>query len=342
VNRDRTLAAIAVALLVGAALLAVLAPGALADRSDTSVRPSYLDLREPRVAAGTVGGETAELSLDLRVEHRGGPAENVTVEVQAVSTDTGLVGTTVRKRLGRLPARTRTHEVRTRVNVSVPRENGYRLFIRVYENGSRAASGATEVSGVDSLTPDYADTPIEFHRFGPEEASPPVIRYSIEGSENNRTTLETQTYLTNRGDGAAGGLELVVTARQVESNVVAARERVTIDDIGPGRTATPTVTLDVPSEYNYYLDGLLLRDGVIVGTATSAATLDPTRPVPENETTEDVEFDTGEFADTPEREEEREAGRPEPTNIATGPGFGVAVAVLALLTIAIAALRRNP
>lgn len=333
-NREATLVAIGLVVVVSAALLAVLAPGAVADRSDGDLRPSHLDLREPRVAAGQVGGETAELVLDVRMDHRGGDAENVSVEVQAVDTETGLVETTVRRNLGTISG---DREVRTRMNVSVPREGGYRLFTRVYENGSRVATGATRVSGVDSLTPEYATTPIQFHRFGSGERGLPVISYAIEEASNNRTTLRTQTYLTNRGDEAAGGLELEVMARQVESNVVADRERVAIGEIGPGRTATPTVTLAVPSGYNYYLDGILLRDGVIVGTATSGAMLDPTRPAPKNETTEAVEFDAGEFESTPEPQPRETPG---PT-AASGPGFGVALALVALVGAALLAARRN-
>lgn len=336
-NREASLGVLALLVLAGAALLALAVPGALAERSDQSLRPSHLDLREPGVAAGHVGGETVELVLDVRMDHRGGPAENVTVEVQAVDAETGLVATTVRERLGRVAG---DREVRTLPNLSVPREGGYRLSVRVYENGSRVATGATSVRGVDSLTPDYAATPVEFHRFGSSESSPPVISYAIESAGPDRTSLRTQTYLTNRGDAVAGGLELVVLARQVESNVVADRQRVAVDDVGPGRTVTPSVTLDVPSGYNYYLDGILLRDGVIVGTATAGATLDPTRPVPRNATTEEVEFDAGEFESTPEAPAR---DTPAPTLAGSeGPGFGVAVAALALIAVALAATRRNP
>jgi len=336
VNREATLAAIGLFVVVSAALLAVLVPGAVADRSDEDLRPSHLELREPRVAAGRVGGETAELVLEVRMNHRGGDAENVSVEVQAVDAETRLVETTIRRNLGTISGE---REVRTLMNVSVPREGGYRLFTRVYENGSRVATGATRVSGVDSLTPEYAVTPIQFHRFDSGERSPPVISYAIEEANDNRTTLRTQTYLTNRGDEAAAGLELEVMARQVESNVVADRERVQVGEIGAGRTATPTVTLAVPSGYNYYLDGILLRDGVIVGTATSGAMLDPTRPVPKNQTTEDVDFDAGEFEST-----ESPPVRDTPMGTADsvqGPGFGVVVAVLALLGVALVAARRK-
>ncbi|QLH80033.1 PGF-CTERM sorting domain-containing protein [Halosimplex rubrum] len=327
---------LALALVVGAAGLALAAPNALAERTDENVRPSVLSLQDPRVAAGEVGGERAELSLDVRMEHRGGPADNVTVEIQAVDTDTGLVATTVRKDLGTIDG---NREVRTRVNVTVDRQGGYRLYIRVYEDGRRVETGSTEVSGVDSLTPDYADTSVGFHRFGDSPTSIPVITYDIAEEADNRTTLRTGTYLTNRGDESAGGLRLVVVARQVESNVIADRATVEIDEIGPGQTVTEAADLTVPSNYNYYLDGMLFRDGVVVESATASAKLDPSRPVPENTTREEVDFRAGDF----ERGDGGGAGAtPMPTDAgASGPGFGGAGALAALLALAALATRRN-
>ena len=336
-NRERTLAVLAAAVIVGSVAIAALAPGALADRSDESVRESYLSLQDPRVATGQIGGETAELSLDLRLDHRGGPARNVSVEVQAIDAETSLVSTTVRKNLGNV---TGDREIRTHVNVTVERQGGYRLNVRVYEDGERIATGLTEVNGVGSLTPDYADTPIEFHRFESAGGDLPVISFSRGPIQNDTITLQTQTWLTNRGDESTGGLELVVRARQVESNLVADRQTVEIGEVGPGQTATPTVELDVPLDYNYYLDGFLMRDGVLVASTTSGAMLDPSRPVPENTTREDVEFDAGDFtASTPTPGAER---TPAATVTAQGPGFGTVVTVLAILGVAVAAHRRRP
>jgi PGF-CTERM protein len=340
VNREQLLGAVALLLVVSAAGIALLVPGAVAERADDDVRPSRLSLQEPRVAAGAVGGERADLSLDIRMDHRGGPAENVTVEVQAVDTDTGLVATTVRKGLGTLRGE---GEVRTRMNVSVDRQGGYDVRIRVYEDGKRIETGRTTIRGVDSLTPDYAETSVRFHRFGTGTGSLPVITYEIAGKSDNRTALRTSTYFTNRGDESTGGLELRVLARQVESNVVADRATVEIDDIGPGRTVTETAELTVPSNYNYYLDGILLKDGVVVGSVTAPAKLDPSRPVPENKTREEVEFRAGDFEQdaAEDREPRPEADTPMPTASSSGPGFGAVGALAALVALAALAARRN-
>lgn len=332
------LGGLAVALVVVAGGLALAAPGALAERTDEDVRPSRLTLQEPRVGAGTVGGEQAELSLDVRMDHRGGPARNVTVEVQAIDTETGLVATTVRKDLGTLRGE---REIRTRLNITVDRQGGYRVRIRVYEDGERVETGTTQIRGVDSLTPDYAETSVDFHRFGTGQGTLPVITYEIAQERDNRTTLRTGTYLTNRGDEATGGLELVVLARQVESNVIADRQSVQIDDIGPGQTVTENADLTVPSNYNYYLDGILLKDGVIVGTATAPAKLDPTRPAPKNETREDVDFQAGDFEATPEPGRDRDEETPMATASGGGPGFGAVGALVAMVAIAALAARRQ-
>lgn len=337
-KRELTLAALALLVAVATVALVLLVPGALADRTD-DVRSTQLDLRDPSVSVERVGGETADLSLDLRLAHRGGPAENVSVEVQAVDTETGLVTRTVRRDLGTIEGTSRSREVRTRVNVTVERDGGYRLVTRVYEDGSPTARRSVEVQGVGSLVPEYARTPVDFHRFEPGGADLPVISYSVRNVSADRAELDLSTYLTNRGEESAGGLDLTLIARQAESNVVADRTTVSVDGIEPGRTATPGATLTVPDSYNYHLDAILRRDGVIVSTASAPALLDPTRPVPENETREDVGFRAGDFERTDEPDDF--GNTPVRTDAAEGPGFGVAAALAALAAAAIALRRKR-
>ncbi len=40
----------------------------------------------------------------------------------------------------------------------------------------------------------------------------------------------------------------------------------------------------VPNDYNYYIDAVLLRDGVVIDTARGAANLNPTERLRENVT----------------------------------------------------------
>jgi PGF-CTERM protein len=220
-------------------------------------------------------------------------------------------------------------EVTARGNLTVEREGGYRIETVVYEDGRRRLTGTTEVRGVDTLTPAYAESTVRFHRF---DADLPSVQYHVEDVDDNRTTLTVSTYLTNGGDDAAGDLRLVVQARQADSNIVADEAEVDVGAIRPGRTETPTAELTVPTGYDYYLDAVLWKDGVIVGTARSAANLDPTETIDVNATRREVGLRVGEFE--PDEEPDEDAPAPERTptpSASSGPGFGVVAAVIALL-----------
>jgi hypothetical protein len=138
-------------------------------------------------------------------------------------------------------------------------------------------------------------------------------------------------YLTNGGDEPAGDLELQLIARQADSNIVADSARVGVGEVRPGRSATPSTELVVPDNYTYYLDAVLWKDGVIVGSTRAVADLNPRRQAGQNTT--EVDLDSGEFGadtdepraeDTPREEAEATAAE------ATGqPGFGVGVAAVA-------------
>jgi hypothetical protein len=118
--------------------------------------------------------------------------------------------------------------------------------------------------------------------------------------------------------------------RQAESNIVAARETLSVSDIAPGETVAPNTTVTVPAGYNYYLDAVLRKDGVIVDAARSAANLDPQERIEANTTVRDVGLRVEDFEQTGDRDQ------PQPTTDGPGssgggvPGFGPALAVVAL------------
>lgn len=333
-NYERTLLAAAVALLVVVAAAAVAVPDAVAER-DEDVRPSRLSLQDDvSVRTAEVTGETATLTLGVRLAHRGGDAENVSVELRAVDADTGLLVTTERVAVGTVSG---DREVAVASNLTVPREGSYRFEVAAYEDGRRVGSGATTVSGVGSLTPDYARTSVRFERFG--DSGIPSVSYSVANVSGDRVRLATRSHLTNTGDGSVGDLRLVVVARQAESNIVADRKTVDVGEIRPGRTAEVAVNLTVPDDYNYRLDAVLQRDGVVLGVTSATAELDPSRPLPENVSRERVDIDASDF--------EREEGTRAPERERTGtveeqaPGFTGVVAVVAVLAAALLLRRRS-
>ncbi len=332
-RREALLVGAATAVLALSAVLATLAPGAIA-RPQPDEPPGRVALSELNVQSGQVGGRTVDLHVDARIEHRGGPTENASLELRAVDLDTGFVAESRTLSVSRA---TGDRELSVAGNLSVERSGGYRIEALLFVDGERVASGHRRVEGVGTLQPEYARTPVEFHRF--ERAALPVVEFSISDADENRTRLDVTTYLTNAGDSPAGDLELVVKARQADSGIVADRRTVQVGSIAPGRTARPSATLAVPDGYNYYLDAVLWKDDVVVGTVREAATLDPTETVPVNETTREVGLDVGEF-------EQDGAGAgagaesPRRTSAGGQPGFGVGAAVIAVAAAALLLGRR--
>lgn len=316
---------------------AVAVPGVLEPPSE-DVRESHLDMRQPYVGASDINGETVTLSLSNRLEHRGGTAENVTVETRAIDTETGLVTATERQTLGDISG---DRDVPFTTNVTVERAGGYRIETEVYANQRRQTGHRGTVSNLAALVPPESQSAVGFHDFDNENTPLEAIAYRIERVRNNRTTLNVTTYLTNTGDDPAGGVELRVRARQADSNVIADAGTVQVGEIQPGRTATVSTELTVPDGYDYWLDGVLSSDGVIVATESSVADLDPTAELePDVERTE-TGFQSGDFAEEPEPEEREMAAEATEVSGGSGPGFTAVGALAALLAVIAIAARRN-
>jgi PGF-CTERM protein len=337
-NRETKLAG-AIALVVAVSVLAVaVVPGAIADTESEPIRTGHLSIQEVAIAPGPVSGGTATLQVDTRLAHTQGRSENVTVLVRAVHLESGLVETTSERTVEPISG---DREVSVRQNLSVERSGGYRVETVVYRDDERIAQGSKEVRGVGTLTPEYARTNVRFHWQGGNGLPP--VEYTVQNTADDRATLNVSTFLTNEGDAASEELRVVFTVRQADSNIVADRTSVGVGIIAPGRTATPSVELTVPDGYNYYLDAVLWKDGVIVGTARSVANLNPTETVTANETVREVGIEVGDFDG-----DQTSDGRNRRTTVEEGaaadggvPGFGAGVAVLALVGALLVGRRRS-
>lgn len=324
------------ALTLAAGAIAV--PGVIADAPE-NVRPSELRVQQPSVAATDVGGQTVTLSLSSRLEHRGGTAENVTVVVRAIDTRTGLVETTATQSLGTIDG---DRDVPYTTNLTVEREGGYRIETAVFADGRQAATHSGTVSNLDALVPESARSTVGFHEFDGENGMS-AINYRIDRVENNESTLNVTVDLTNTGDEAAGGVELRIRARQADSNVIADASTVQVGEIRPGRTRTVSTEITVPDGYDYWLDGILTADDVIVATESSVADLDPTETLQRNETRTETGFQSGDFVERTEEPDMagREPEREQQTVGSSGPGFTVGAALVALALAALVAVRRQ-
>jgi PGF-CTERM protein len=330
--RDRTLAAGAAGLVAVALLVAAVVPGVLADPTDEGpTRPGPVRIAETTIAPGTVSGETTVLHVQTRLDHRGNPTPNVSVRFRATDAESGFVAATETVAVGTLDE---AGETPVETNLTVEREGGYRVEATVFRDGERIGSGGKTVSGLEALTPAYARTSVGFTD---SEALPPVS-FSVGSVDGDRTTLDLAATLTNRGDAASDDLRVQVVLRQADSNIVAARSEATVGTIRPGRTETVDVQVTVPSEYNYYIDAVLWKDGVVVDTARSVANLDPTERISVNETEREVELRVEDFSESDD-ERPRPEGTEAPTVSTSAPGFGVGVAVAALLSLALFARR---
>ena len=346
-NREYVLAIAALMVVVGA-LSTLALTGAVSgpDESETDAAvqsDGAVSVTEITISADEIAGGTASLAVDTHLEHRGSPVENVTVVHRVTDTETGLVEDTTERAVD--PLEDESERV-VSSTVAVPRESSYEIETFVYRDGSRIESTSHTIEGVDALTPAYADTDLEFHRFGSGPlADVPAIEYAIESTTDERATLAVSSYLTNTGDDPESGLELEVKARQSESNIVADTATVDLSTVEPGTTASPTVDLEVAREYDYYLDAVLWRNGTIVETDRAVANLGP-GALALDETSDEGGLEVSDFAGgssadagataaEDDRTDEEDAA--EDSSEDGTPGFGVAAATVALLaTIAFA------
>ncbi|MFH5799810.1 PGF-CTERM sorting domain-containing protein [Haladaptatus sp. CMAA 1911] len=323
-KRERILAGGIALLVVVSLLAAAVIPGALAAGSREEKRPSGLRIEDVSIAPGHVSGGTATLAVETRLEHRGSVAENVSVLVRAVHSDSGLVETTTQSRV---PTIDGEREESVTQNLSVERRGDYRIETVVFSDGKRIAEGGTDVRGVGALRPDYARTGVDFHWNDGTSAFPP-IDYSIATVSDDRVSLDVSTYLTNEGDDPSEDVRIVFIARQADSNIVTDRTTVPVGTIDAGRTANPSATVTVPDGYNYYLDAVLWKDGVVIGTARSAANLDPSKTLSVNETESDVELSVSDFEGSNTKGSK---SKTTTANDAGQPGFTVVAGIVALL-----------
>lgn len=324
-----------VVLAVASLVVAAAVPGVLAEPRD---EPGHARLTDATVGTGEVAPETVTLSVTAFLQHHGGTSENLSVRVRAESLESGLHATT--SEVDVAPAEGDT-EVEVPVNVTVPRQGGVLIEVSLYRDGRRQGDVRREVRGVGDLKPPAAESSVRFHRFDRQVGNDtlPSVQTAVEDGGGDRVTLNVSAYLTNDGGAETGDLSLEFVLRQAESGVVADRTRVPLDEIRPQHTVAPSAIVTVPDGYNYYVDAILWKGGVIVDSARGVANLDPDESIRVNRSGEagglrvsDFERDDG-GAEAPRR------GGPSPTPVDT-PGLGVGVALAALAAAALLARRR--
>lgn len=331
----RTLLAVAAAVVVVSVVGVAAIPAAVSDPRATPDRAGTVDLADVAIAPGVVRGETVRLDLRSALRHRGPTTQNVTIRHRALDAESGLLVDETTVDVGSIDG---DRETGVNGSLTVERAGGYRLETVVYADGQRRDRRTTRVAGVSALEPSYAESSVGFAT----ETDWPTVAVRVAETTDATATLSVAVTVTNRGDEAAGGLDLRLLLRQADSNVIADEATTSVGSIRAGRTDTVTTRVVVPDGYNYYVDAALFNDDVLIDETQGVANLDPETTISANETVRDVSFETEAFA---ERDEEADAssqrqGSESETGDAT-PGFGVIVGVLALLGWSLLARRRR-
>jgi len=270
-STERKLVLAAVGILAVAAAVAV----GVTLTAEEPTTEGDVRIAETDIALGEVTGETVELNTVVRLGHRGGVTENVSVVVRATRSDTGLLGAEKRYDVGEIDG---DGETEVEIPVVVEREGDYEFSVVVYEGDERVTTGSKSVSGVGTVQPEYATSKLGFHSFPLQ----PAVEFSVSSVTGETVELRTVSFLTNEGDNREDA-SLVVKARQAGSGIVAAEEEVDVS-VAEGSTERPTADLTVPEGYDYYLDAILWQNDNIVATHRSAANLDPEERIEANET----------------------------------------------------------
>jgi PGF-CTERM protein len=331
-DRIETLAAGAGGVVVVALLVALLAPGALSG-PPAERNPGHVDIADATIQPQAVGGQTVGLRVNTTLRHRGNPTQNVSLRLRAIDANSGLLATTKTVGVGEL---TGERERTVPATLTVERAGGYRIETVVYQDGRRVDTGRKRVNGLQALVPAYARTPTQFV----EESTLPPLGVSVREATDAETTLDITALLTNRGAAQPDDVQVSVIVRQADSNLVADRAAADVGTIDPGQTAETSMTVSVPSEYNYYVDGVLTKDGVIVDTVRTAVNLDPSERIAVNETRQDVSLEVSDFERERRPTEDGERRDPPAASEDGTPGFGVPVAVLALVSGGLLARRQ--
>lgn len=332
-DRVQTIAAGAGAVVVVALLVALLAPGALSE-PPSERNPGHVDIADATIQPQAVGGQTVGLGVNTTLRHRGNPSPNVSLRLRAIDDESGLLETTKTVEVGEL---TGERERTVPATLTVERDGGYRIETVVYRDGRRVDTGRQRVSGLEALVPAYARTPIQFV----DETTLPPLGVSVRDATDARTTLDITALLTNRGATQPADVQASVIVRQADSNLVADRAAAEVGTIDPGQTAETEMTVSVPSNYNYYVDGVLKKDGVIVDTVRTAVNLDPSERIAVNETRQEVSLEVSDFERDRRPTEDAERMDSGADSESETPGFGVPVAVLAVITGGLLARRRT-
>ncbi len=287
-------------------------------------------IREVDVRPVEVTSNLIELNVTAYIYHIEGEAKNSTMLIRAINSNTGLHEAEISTPI---PESDRDKTVTASAKLKVDRDGSYDFRILLYDNGSIRESGSVGIKGLNALTPEAKLTGVTVNN----------IDFIATGASGGRASIRSDVYLENKWVAPSENMNMIVKARQAESNLLADKRSSETGVIAGEATAVKSVQLDVPDGYNYMMVVELWKGDVLVNTWEKALMLAPTKTVPKESQEKKMNIEVSKFV--------REGGAPVPAATMTiapeygqtqkkEPGFE-AIAAAAALIIVIALRRRS-
>ena len=329
-NSEKLLAAIVAVLLVVSIAIVLTNSDALQEEVIYKP-PASFSIREVDVKPVEVTSSLIEVNVTAYIYHGEGEANNSIMLIRAINSNTGLLESEVSTPI---PESDRDKTVTASAKLKVERNGNYDLKILLYDNGSIRESGSVGIKGLDALTPAAKLSGVSVNN----------IDFIVTGVSAGRASIRSDVYLENRGASPSENMNMIVKARQAESNLLADKRSSETGIIAGEATSVKSVQLDVPEGYNYMMVVELWKGDVMVNSWEKALLLAPTKTVPKESQEKKMNIEVSKFM--------REGGgAPVPgATIVAGaegyappmkqePGFEVIAAIAALILVI--ALRRR-
>jgi hypothetical protein len=292
-------------------------------------KPSaYFSIREIDVKPVEVTSSLIEINVTAYIYHGEGEAKNPIMLIRAINSNTGLHESEVSTPI---PESDSDKTVTASAKLKVERNGNYDLRILLYDNGSIRESGSVGIKGLNALTPAAKQSGVEVNN----------IDFIVAGASGGIASIRSDVYLENKWAAPSENMNMIVKARQAESNLLADKKASETGVIAGEATSVKNVQLDVPEGYNYMMVVELWKGDVMVNTWEKALMLAPTKTIPKESQEKKMNIEVSKFM--------REGGAapiPGVTMTAAAmtmkkePGFEVIVAIAALILV-IAFRRRS-
>ena len=280
-NSEKLLAAIVAVLLVVSIAIVLMNSDAL-QKEDIYKPPASFSIREVDVKPVEVTSSLIEVNVTAYIYHGEGEANNSIMLIRAINSNTGLLESEVSTPI---PESDRDKTVTASAKLKVERNGNYDLKILLYDNGSIRESGSVGIKGLDALTPAAKLSGVSVNN----------IDFIVTGVSAGRASIRSDVYLENKGASPSENMNMIVKARQAESNLLADKRSSETGVIAGEATSVKSVQLDVPEDYNYMMVVELWKGDVLVNTWEKALMLAPTKTVPKESVEKKMNIEVSKF-----------------------------------------------